>query len=560
MNHLWAEVYDATYTTMLGDGPVGLINASVGQQLDGPGKVTVETLPLHRDFSKRPLDLLKPKRVVEVWWQEEPNPPSMRVAFVIDKVDFVGQPGTLRLSIRGADVLSLLKNHTTSLGLKYDDENISTVFADLAPAGWTASTSGVVGKVTARFDGTSVLKAMQAIAEQTGYHFRLEPGFKIIQMGPFGGDSGYRILKLEGDKPSPIRDDKILPLETIKIREDSSELYNKVIPLSAGDGDSRGTLEKSTESSPYTILTETGPDGRDIYYLEDTDSVTDYGRIERVLNFSKIAPIGTSNNSQKNTANYLYKAAVRQVELHKDPLEELSIRIAQPRVSLQVGDKVYVDYIEQVNVGGSPVTLKTIAGNYWVVGVDESYGDSGESARVELMNVDRTAKGAAKSIVEAVDGIEVAQTGYKATYNIWSTSEDSAYININQPATFDFTIPDDVLQVEAVTMRFRTEADQQWEIPSTPVFIGLSFFEEPVGAQYAWDMTLKVNGTSIATGVGTSATDQITGNEYDITDEILAAGSDGRGTHTITVETPRAGGGEVRVQCMIRATIVPGKL
>jgi hypothetical protein len=277
-----------------------------------------------------------------------------------------------------------------------------------------------------------------------------------------------------------------------------------------------------------------------------------------VLNFSKIAPIGVSSNARARTANQLYKAASEWLTRHKDPLQKLSVRVMQQRVNFSPGDTVHVEYIERANLQGTPITMKSIDDDFWVMKVEESFGENGENARLELMNIDQWLNDDSDIIVDVVSGVEVQETGYAATYSIWSGGVFHDWIGSVQLPEFDLYISEDVLQIEAVTMVVHTYGSRRHTITTTPEQVGLHNFVEDT-SEYPYNMTIKVNGTTVVSGLGDDALDQIVGEEYDITEEILSAGNDGRGDHRITVSTV-TNDGLLRIQCLIRGLIVPGKV
>ena len=559
MIQLWAEVYDPSYTTRVADSDLKVIRASVERRLDGPGRVDIDVPVMHVDYTSRALGVLTSKRVVEVWYQESEYVDKRQVAaFVIDDVKFQRQADGIVLRVRGADTLSLLMNYTTSLGLSYDNQLVSTIVGDLLPSGWTYVNNSVSDTITARFDGTSVLKAIQSIFKNIGAHFRQDPdNFKRLMLSPFGADSGYRLVKLDGDKPTPVRDATVIPIVTIDINTDSTEIVNKIIPLSAGDGDSRGTLENSNRSSPYTIEDETGPDGRDIYYLRDAASVALYGEITKVLNFKKIAPIGTSDASLARTANYLYDAAAEWLTRRVDPITDVQVRVAQQRVNFSQGDKVTVEYVEMVNVAGSPLVIQDVNDLFWVMASRETYGEDGEQATLTLRSTDREKDDAGSDIVESIDSVEVFETGYKAAYNVWVAGPYEVVFAGSTGVVY-LNIANDVLRVDNVTMILNTTEDFQAVIPVNAGYIYAQQTNFVASTGEFADFDVEVNGTQVGDDLGSSSS-ALNEYEIDITDEIVGAGSDGRGQHTIEF-TPVTSVGPISVQFMIRAVILPGRV
>lgn len=609
MIQLWAEVYDPTYTTQVTDGDLLLVSARVERVLDGPGRVDVETPILHVDYTSRALGVLTAKRVLEIWYQENEHTTARRVtAMVIEDVSYVADSGGIRLTVRGSDVMALLMNYTTDLARIYENQTVQTIVTALAGlAGWTVSYDGVSGSITTRFDGVSVLKGIQTIAEETGYHLRLGSTFKTLEFGAFGSDSGYRVVKLEGDHPMPARDSNVIPLERISIKESNQEIINWIIPMGGGKGDSTLTLENSTRSSPYTIQSYAGPDGRTIYYLADSTSIATYGQIEKRVNFKKITPVGTSSTQIQRSANFLYDAAAEWLSRRTDPLTEIGVNVYQQRVNFDVGDKVRVEYVEMVNVGGTPVTLKSIDALYWVMGSRESYGDRGEQASLTLASIDRVATDAADIIVGQIDAIDVQDTGYQPSLNLYVWGPYQEPMDSSENAVVTFRIPDQTLDLFYVELRVttvpfsstakspahrhmmmqynNTATDQTTDFiyivatdgaatGTDSVFLAANSTLENVdiytygagGAQeygiykdtdYPDNLDIDVNGTQVANNLDSGGTG-LTNYSIDITDEIVNKAGGFRADHTITFSCG-GGQGEVRCQIIVQDAIIMGK-
>ena len=556
---LWAEVYDSTYTTKQGLGPIRLKSANGTQLLDGPGTGALTTSPVHPDFTIRAMDLLTSKAVVEVWVQVPGYDKRKLTAFIADDIAYMDKPGGIELQVTGPDTMMLLSYYSTLLAREYDNTSYAAVvLALLQIAGWTRFSDGLSGDVgfSTRFDGVNVLKALQFVVEHGNYHMRQDPDVKKRMVaGDLGESNGLRVAFAKGDKPGVRFNEDVVMAEDIEIVDDSKDVVNWILPVGAGDGDSSLTLEDSDRTSPYVIQTTTGPDGRTLYYLTDSTSVTTYGTIQRRVNFKQIAPLGTSNTSRQNAANLLYDAAATWLTRHKDPQQILRVTLRNVNTNILIGDKIRVHYVETVNFNGKPYTLKSINEDMWIIKVSESVGQSGITTILTVSNVDRAETTDAAIVVGQMEGLDAHNVAFKPTYNIWSIGPVKEFFD-HEDLTFILNIPDDVLEVTNVTMIVNTFEDWDITFAGSPVTLARSAISSSTGDYPVLD--IDVNSTNVASGIGTTST-AISNQEIDITDEILGAGDDGRGDHTIVCDFT-SGSGAVSLQFLIRGTITTGQV
>ena len=557
---LWAEIYDSTYTTKQGVGPIRLMGANGTQAFDGPGTGAITTAPLHPDFTIRALDLLTSKVVVEVWLQVPGSDKRLLTAFIADDISYVDRPSGIEINVTGPDVMNLLSNYSTLIAREYDNTTYYAVLLSLLGlAGWTLFSDGVSSTVgfSTRFDGINVFKAIQFVAESGGYHFRLDPNVKKrLVIGALGDDTGVRVAFAKGDKPTIRFNEDVILAEDIEIVDDSRDVVNWILPVGGGDGDSALTLEDSTRTSPYTKQTITGPDGRTLYYLTDSESVATFGQIQRRVNFKQISPLGTSNTSRRNAANLLYDAAATYLTRHKDAPQILRVTLRNVKQRILIGDKIRVHYVETVNFHGMPYTLKNINADFWVIKSAESVGESGVSTVLTVSDVDRKETTDADIVIGQLEGLEAHNVAFKPTFNIWSMGPYQDFFN-NEILTFYLNIPDDVLEVTNVTMIVNTLEDRGITfVASGEVTLQLSFFGQNTDEYPQID--IDVNSTQVADDIGSTGA-ALVDYEVDITDEILGAGDDGRGAHIIEADIVSGNGG-VSIQFLIRGTITTGKV
>jgi len=156
--------------------------------------------------------------------------------------------GSRALTVSGPDQLEELRRANTLLGRIYDGELLADVIDDLVSlaSGWTVDTSTVAAQVVyARFDGASVLKALQEIAARYGYHFRLS-GDREITFGPLGDAAPLRIIQAGHALTETLEtNDDVALIETLQWTEDSEAVANWIIPVGGGEGEAALTLAHS---------------------------------------------------------------------------------------------------------------------------------------------------------------------------------------------------------------------------------------------------------------------------------------------------------------------------
>jgi hypothetical protein len=404
---LWADVYDATNTTRLGAGPVALRSATVKRVLDGPGTISVRLA----GWEQRANDLMTPKRVLRVY-TDGGGEKRLLGTMVIDEVDR-SDSGQQGFAVAGKDGLSLLRNTITGLGRVYSNMSMSGVLADLAGlAGWTVNAEAALDGVmiSTRFDGASVLKAIQAVVGEKGVHFRLDGNIQLAA-GDFGAESGLRAESAVAAHADLYTNDKLLLIESFRETHKSNEVVNAILPLGAGDGDAVLTLAKSTRGRMVTRL---GGDGRTEYWLEDAASIAEYGRIERRVDFKQIAPVTNSSSDVQNAANALDDAAWTWLGRHSTPRKQYELAVQKIPSGVQPGDKLTVNYKGAVtNLAGDVVAVESIRGTFWIVAVNESWGVEGGKLSLEISSVDEVDAGEAGIVVGAIDAVQVQGVAVK---------------------------------------------------------------------------------------------------------------------------------------------------
>lgn len=403
---IWLDVYDAA-GNRLGDGPViTLQNVSVSRVLDGCGTISFSCPAT----DERIIDLLTVRRRVRIYMNDAVNGVRELCRGVVLSRSFNEGASGATYTFTCADNLVILKDYNTLLARSYSQQSIQTVvnaLIALAP-GWTLTVeSGVASNVIdARFDGASVLKALQTVTKNNGVHLRVGVG-DLVEIGAFGALSSLAVMGVEFASSEVYANPNVAIVESIDAGESAEEIVNWIIPLGAGEDEAALRLKRSTRTTPYTVENATGPDGRKYFYIRDSNSILNYGQVQRVITFKDIAPISNSRTDRINAANALYDAAAAWLQRASIPKKNYRVTLRNVKQTLRPGDKINVRYFGRVTRAGRTVDYVNINGDFWIVKVEESFNLEGHSVTLDISNVDLVPEDAASMIVNTIEEVEL---------------------------------------------------------------------------------------------------------------------------------------------------------
>lgn len=227
----------------------------------------------------------------------------------------------------------------------YVAQAVDDVIQDLAAlvAGWSDVTDAGIGSTSVSYEGESVLLAVDVLRDRWNKHFRLGEA-RVLEFGAFGADSGLTLTNVRGQVQGEIAlNTNIALVETIRLVDESDEVFNYIIPLGAGQGTAQLTIEQATLGT-YTVETGTNDDGSHYYFIQDATSVAAYGRREKILSFPSIRPITNSDANILNAANALKLTAEAYLARHLVPKVTYAIAVRGLRENVSVGDLVRLQY------------------------------------------------------------------------------------------------------------------------------------------------------------------------------------------------------------------------
>lgn len=462
---LWLEIYDGSGNRDATGPLVHIRSASITRVLDGVGRVAF-SVP---STDKRATDLLINDAKVRLYAFERTAKRLLGTGIVRNR-RFSASSSDTTLTISGPDELDDLTRKSVLLSLEFDDETIAhivngdtglTGLLDLV-TGWSATVTAS-GNHYARFDGMSVLKALQELVEAKGTHFRLS-GASEIEVGDFGTDNGLVLVQAENYTHEMDSNDTIGLIEDITITEDGKDVIDFIVALGAGDGETRLDLSLSDRSimggGDYDIQSDTF-NGKTYYYIGTSTKtianiIADNSLVMKVLVFDQIQVQSNSAADLLTASNALYDVAEAYLNRHKDIHTEYTLTARKIRSNIKPGDKIRLTYKGWIaDADGNLLPPQDINDLFWVMEVTENINIDEITTSLKLGSVDRIQKDAARIIVGELEKARIRELNIKAftsKYNFVFEKEIDSTHDVLLPLEFTGR----TLRVRSVILRLET--------------------------------------------------------------------------------------------------------
>lgn len=390
---LWAEVYNASGT---GLGAVNLVGASITRRLDGAGSLDITVA----GGDPAATTLLTPGRWVHIW-ADRPQPRRLARG-VLQRGRLSVSGVTRRVQWRCTDALESLRRANTFRGLIYANQTIETVVSDLVRRvpGWSVTLDGVEGSTTQRFDGVTLLQALETIADQHGYHFRLDTADQAITFGVLGRSAGIRATTLGRTDPGVLGNADLALIEQLTQTVEQSDVVTLIEPVS-GPADGPLTLRYATKNAPYTVQSRT-QNGRTIYYLEDAPAVAAYGTIEKVVSPKRLI-VPQAGVSFAAVSDILYDWAAATLRRLSQPQQVYDLTVTKLHKPLLPGDKIQLVYEASARHDDQTALIADIDAELWVLSMTERYGESGQSVSLKVSTIDQQPPDAVSMLTDLVE-------------------------------------------------------------------------------------------------------------------------------------------------------------
>lgn len=402
------DVYDAA-GNRLGAGPItSVLAASYRMELDRIGSFGLE-VPATDERAA----LLAQGNEVRMYREGE----GLVFRGLVDRATWVlSADGSLVFQASGSSIARRLAWENTLLGRTFDGSTLaSAVGTLLTGSGWNSgSLDAPPTTLLARFDGLPVWAALGKVAEVFRLHVREDLWNEEVDVGALGAIGGVVLQNVEAISPALRENRRLAPVAGLRVLEESADVWNRIVPLGAGEGVNKLDLRYATRSSPYAVQSAIGPDGRTYYFLEDAASVAAYGRRTRVLSVKDALPLANSPAGFTAAANALYDVATTWLARHKDPRTAYEVEVVGLRhldedgtPLFQVGDRLRLVYrgIAQRSDGTRQAWLSVDA-SLWLMGFERSFRDDGsDSLSLKVATVDRHEEDETSRLAEVFEGM-----------------------------------------------------------------------------------------------------------------------------------------------------------
>lgn len=312
-----------------------------------------------------------------------------------------------------------------------------------------AATPLYTNQVAKTFSGESVLAAVIWLAEQADESFYLD-GTEIVWRYRTRESCGL-IAVDDADPVAVLGNDDVVVITALSYQRDSSSVFNRIYPFSAGSGNARRTIDGTTYPLPDGFTyDDLAVSGTNYYYIQHDDSVSADGVIERQVNFANV-PFDAGSN-------VLAAAGLRDLQRNLWPLDTYRVTIEKVSKPIFPGQTIYVDVHRAID-GYRPLDIQ---GDLLILEVTEERSVDGSAAVGLLLSnqrrwpVDRTTS--ERQLVKQVQALSaygqpVAEATHAATADavisgpaLLARSVTSAAANNTTETTlFTTSIPGDTL-------------------------------------------------------------------------------------------------------------------
>ena len=413
---LRVDVYDAA-GNRLGASPItSVLAASYRMELDRIGSFSLQVPAIDERAG-----LLAQGNEVRLYREGE----GLVFRGIVDRAQRTAAPdGGLVLEASGSSIARRLAWENTLLGRTFNGATLaSAVSTLLAGTGWSAGAlDAPATTLLARFDGLPVWAALAKVAEIFRLHVREDPWNAEVDVGAFGSAGVVVLQNVEAVSPLLRENRRLGPVTGLRVLEESGEVWNRVIPLGAGEGVNKLDLRYATRASPYAVQSAVGPDGRMYWYLEDAASVAAYGRRTRVLSVKDALPLANSPAGVTAAANALYDVAATWLARHKAPLTAYAVEAVGLRhldddglPLFQVGDRLRLVYRGLAHRSDGTVDAwLSVDASLWLLGFERSFrGDGSDAWRLTVATVDRQEEDEASRLAEVFEEMHTLQVSLR---------------------------------------------------------------------------------------------------------------------------------------------------
>ncbi len=446
----WVDVENAA-GQRVGKGPIRALNFRTSSLLSACGEFEFDVSAADPNLSA-----LREKRIVVCRYVERDGLVHEFGGGVIDKIVTTGLPdGSMGYHVSGNDLgRELTYRSVGQLDLSgvaaAGVTNAPALIMALAPSGWSITDGTTLASIYAGFDGESVLYALSKVGEKIGEHWRLGGGRVVEWLGPANifSASGMRAVQHVNDPVATETADTIAVIASLEEESDAADLITRVIPRGSGNGDVALTLAALTAAAPAGYVVDV-PNN----YVKRIDAESDYGRIERALEFKDIGPLSNTKADLQAAANTLMRASVEHLRRYGAPQKFYRIEFTRVGQLLRPGTTMRVVYRKLID----DVVVYDLDAVFNILKVEAEISAEGISTvAVTVSTIDRQPQTDSEYLASQAINARVLsahqQLGPSVNTITWRDELDSSH-----GATLSFWLGDEYTSIQRAVLRFRIQ-------------------------------------------------------------------------------------------------------
>ena len=435
---LWADIEG------LGEGPILPLSAKVKRKLDKIGEWSMEV-----SLSDKRAHLLAQERRVRLHcaWHGIQREIAHGIIREITVKDSASGP---TLSVSGQTIEVELKYRLVNLA--FNNLGLTTLINSLSSeVAWSILLDPEQSHrvVNIRYDGSTVMSALQGLARYYGLHLRPYSGRRMY-VSRLGDNSGLRLHRTEHLSAGAVNNGALMLAQDIDQQTDSHQIFNRIYVQGSGAVAASLTLGQSSRTSPYPIRRIIRR-GNPVYYIEDQTSIARHGVIEKQVLFKNIQPVSNQPSAIEAAADLLYDSAVEYLLRYREPVVAYGTSILSRNRPIYPGDKIHIDY--HADIDGTP--YMDVKDDFWIMGVDETFDASGPHANLTIQSIDRPMHSAAEVVIGAIENINTSATQPGISTNSYVKTIQGT-ITPGKPLQTELEITDATLYLQRVRIRLET--------------------------------------------------------------------------------------------------------
>lgn len=438
--------------------------------------------------------------------------------------------GLGKLRVTAYDALVELRREIVGFRRQYEFTPVDQVVHDLVTlvTSWTTNIDPAIGNTSVIYEGESVFSAVDELRDRWGQHYRLtyNPAItstRILDFGAFGEDSDVRFTNLDGQIEAYFAGRAYIAIvKTIRRERDGDEIFNRIVPRGAGTGVAQVTIDDALLGD-YPVLTAANKDGSTYAYIQDNDSVADYGVRVRVVTFPTIAPIANSDLAIQYAKEATKLAGEAYLRQHLNPRVEYSVTVVGLRKEIKVGDTVRLQY----RGAGADGVYIDVDEDFYVMDMTRRRDAAGTRvADLNIASVNQRRTSDQDVMVDVVRDLKSLKLHIQPL-TFWSentyldTLQSDTDVDNIKDAEFKLEVDNSVTDVIKVRIRFKSKPLYTLSRNSVPLNYPTSFYsgadphqhflaEGPLnesfgvtpGTLYPTDISLEINGVDVSNDLG----------------------------------------------------------